>query len=107
MAERRKRLEALFRNLAGDFLKTHGAGKAVITITGCDIRKDLGGVVVRVSIYPDTEEERVLRELKALSPKLRSFVSGQTSMRTVPRFTFIADSGEKNRKRIDELLDTL
>ena len=63
--------------------------------------------VVRVSVYPESEEDGVLRELEILSPKLRSFVGSQTRVRTVPRFTFTADSGEKNRKRIDELLDTL
>ncbi len=107
MPERKKRLEALFRNLAGDFLKTHGVKTAVITVTGCDLRKDLGGAVVRVSIYPEIEEGEVLRKLEALSGRLRSFINSQTKMRTVPRFTFIADSGEKNRNRIDELLDTL
>lgn len=107
MPERRGRLQALFRDLAGDFLKTHRAGAAVITVTGCDIRKDLREAVVRVSVYPETREEETLRELETLLPKLRSFVGSRTSIRTVPHFTFIADRGEKNRKRIDELLDTL
>ncbi|HEY9583031.1 MAG TPA: ribosome-binding factor A [Candidatus Paceibacterota bacterium] len=105
MRERRQnRLTDLWRDLVSEFLEKESDRTAIITVTRIDLMAE--GKLARcfISIFPETNEKTALGFAERRAGTVREYVSQKTKMRTVPKFEFTLDQGEKNRQRIDELL---
>ena len=104
MTTRQERLSSLFSKLSAQFLQKAYAGRELVTVTGCTISKDLEKGTLFLSVYPEGNEKRVLDSLSGMKQELRYFLSKHTEIKTLPYFDFEIDYGEKNRKRIEDLL---
>jgi ribosome-binding factor A len=89
---------------AGEFLAANvRAGGSLVTVTRASIAPNLKNVTIFVSIIPKSREEVMIKELKRLRTDFHDYLKEKTVLRDVPTVDFVADFGEENRQRIDEL----
>lgn len=91
--------------LAAEFVVRHSGTKSMITITDAKTEDDMRNSIIFFTVIPTKYEEEVLDFLKRQRTEFREFVKGKWNMRVIPRFDFEIDKGERNRQRIDELLN--
>lgn len=78
---------------------------ALTTIMYVDVSPDLKSATVYVSIFPEDKEVDVLNLLNKKISDLKRYVNSKLKMKFLPTFKFEIDRGEKQRRRIDELLN--
>ncbi len=101
---RQERVKELLRHLAAEFVSSAANTTPLITVTDVRVPPNFSEATVLVTVYPDRDEEAALLFLKRKRGELRTFVKARTKLKTIPRFDFTIDEGEKKRQRIDELL---
>ncbi|MEI6296571.1 MAG: ribosome-binding factor A [bacterium] len=102
---RNEKISSLLMKMAADFTQRVSNGNSIITITGVDISDDKERTTILFTTLPDSEELRALEFLKRQRSDFREYVKKFWKMRVLPFFDFEIDKGEKNRQRIDELLN--
>ncbi len=104
MSLRKEKVKNLIKDLAADYLQTESNRTSLITVTDSSISDDFKKATIFVSVFPVDGEKSALNFLKRKRRGLKEFIKGKTSMRRIPFFDFDIDKGEKNRQKIDELL---
>ncbi|MFC1623587.1 30S ribosome-binding factor RbfA [Patescibacteria group bacterium] len=102
---RQEKIKELIKGLAAQFLQEESNYTSLITVTDVNVSRDLKRSTIFVSIYPESSEESALNFLKRKRKGLKSFVKSKAKMKIIPFFDFEIDKGEKNRQRIDELVN--
>ena len=105
MSIRRERVSGLLSRAAADFFRMEVGKQSLVTVTNCYISPDLRQGTVFISVLPESEEEAVLRFALRKRTELRNYVRSKTRLKVVPFLDVEIDKGEKNRQRIDTLLD--
>ncbi len=76
-----------------------------VTITACDISRDLQNAKIFYTVLGDDDARREARDgFAAATPFLRSRVGEEVPLRTVPEIIYRYDNSTDNAMRIDELL---
>ena len=96
---------SLLKDLAADFFVRESAGPALVTVTRVELSPTRREATVFLSVLPQSFEDAVLGFARRHAGDLAGFVKSKSRMRVMPRFEFVIDEGEKNRQRIDELLN--
>lgn len=104
-ARRSERITSLITQLAAEYIERNSGRSSIITVTGCEVSDDLKTSTIYFTSLPESEEQRALDFLKRQRSDFRDFVKKNWRMHTIPFFDFEIDKGEKNRQRIDELLN--
>lgn len=79
----------------------------IITVTRVHTSKDLGHAKVFVTLFPDSEAEKLFIRLKKHTKALRYELSQETLLFRMPELSFEIDTTEKNAQHIEALLDSL
>jgi ribosome-binding factor A len=95
---------SLIKHLAAEFFEARSDRSALITVTDATISPDRKHVTIYISVLPESEEADILDFARRKLSELREYVDKHTRMRTVPFIGIEIDNGEKNRRKIDELL---
>lgn len=103
MHERTGRLVSLLREFAATFIRKEANASPLITVTGIDLSSDFRRTTIRVSVFPEAQQESALIFLKRKRGAFRSFIKQQARLKEIPSFDFAVDSGEKNRQMLDAL----
>jgi ribosome-binding factor A len=103
---RDEKLHFHLKDLAGDFLALHSNRTSLITVTNLMLSSDLKRVNILLSVLPKEKERVAILFANRLRPEFKEYVKKHSRMRVLPQVTFMADVGEQNRQRIDELLST-
>jgi len=105
---RQERVNSLLQHLLGEFLKREADFKGVVVaITHIDISQDLKFAKVFVSVFPESEEEGVLRKLAELRKEFMQYVGKHSKFKFLPSFEFIIDESEKKRAGVENLLKNI
>lgn len=104
MSFRKEKLTEQLQHLAGMFFAGESNKTSLITVTGAKLSDDLKYATILLSIYPVEKEVEALRFAKRKELEFRKYADERLRAARIPRITFVADTGEKNRQRIDELL---
>ena len=105
MVRREDRLNAHFKKLVAEFVNQHANAKiSLVTITDFIIDGDFQTATAYISVFPDSETERVFELLKRRTRDLWQYLKNNSRMQTIPSVTFKIDRGEKNRQRIEHLI---
>jgi len=102
---RNEKMSSLLMMMAADYVERTSNRKSIITITGIDLSEDLKTAKLLFTVLPDNMEGEALEFLKRQRSDFRDFVKKNWKAKLLPFFDFEIDKGEKNRQRIDELLN--
>jgi ribosome-binding factor A len=103
--KRENRLSVLYMKLAADFLARESTGGGLLTVTGLSISKDRKNTIILFTVFPDKFEEQAVNFAKRKRSEFREYVKSHTpNLGFYPMFDFEIDLGEKNRQKIDSLI---
>lgn len=88
---------------AADYFARESNRESLITVTRADVSPDLKNVKIYLSVMPREYEEAALNFAKRSRTDFRNFIKKHASLARLPNIDFVADDGEKNRQRIDDL----
>jgi len=102
---RSDRKTEIIRDLAARFLHEEGNGSSLITVTSVQMSRDEKYATILFTAFPDTQEKTALEFAKRKRSEFKAFVRQNSTLGRVPFFDFALDLGEKNRQKIDGLLN--
>ncbi|KKU55156.1 MAG: Ribosome-binding factor A [Parcubacteria group bacterium GW2011_GWA1_47_11] len=98
-----RQAEAL-RTAAAQFLAREANRNNLITVTRVDMRSDGKHATIYITVLPESAEAAALKFANRNRGELGQFLLKRTKGMRVPALEFAIDLGDKNRRRIDELL---
>jgi ribosome-binding factor A len=105
MTLRQEKVTQLIKKLSARFLQRESSGQSLITVTNCNISPDLKKATIFISVLPVKSEEFAIQFVRRKRRELRNFIKQNTKMRVLPFIEVEIDKGEKNRQKIDEILE--
>jgi len=104
MTDRQEKINELLYRLAAEFFRNEAGLHSFITVTGVSTAADLSRATILITVLPETAEDRALSFAKRKRGDLREHIRQHTNLRRLPKIDIEINKGEKNRRRIDELL---
>lgn len=104
-SSRQDKIAEQLRQYAAKFLEIESNRTAMITVTRCTISADLRQATVFITVLPEDKESSALAFAKRKRSDLRTYMKKQLRLKHIPFFEIEIDEGEKNRQRIDDLLN--
>ena len=98
-------MRQLLRELVAEFFEREAGPQSLITITDVTISPDFKRATVYFTTIPASEEEHALEFAKRKRSDLRDFIATKAKLKTLPVFEVGVDEGERNRQKIDDLLN--
>lgn len=104
MSDRDKKLNHQIKKVISEFLRLEFGANPLVSITNFFVAQGLKSAKANITVFPESAERRVLYTLSKKQKNLRGHIMLHTRMKYIPFVSFEIDCGEKNRRRIDELL---
>ncbi len=101
---RRAKTANLIKELSAQFLEKENNRTSLITVTACTVSRDFKKTTVFISVLPSEKEKSALDFVKRKRSELRDYLKKFLKTKNAPFVDVKIDLGEKNRQRIDELL---
>ncbi len=113
MTNREEKIEEILRDLGARFLLLNGNGSSLLTVTRVELTRDGKCATIFFTVFPlrqaqgrmDNLEKTALEFAKRKRSEFKEFVKDNSKLGRIPQLDFAIDSGEKNRQRIDDLLN--
>ena len=102
---RQDKMRQLLREIVANYFARESGARSLITVTDVTISPDFKRATVYITTIPESEENNALDFAKRKRSDLRDFIADTAKLRTLPVFEIKIDEGERNRQRIDELLN--
>lgn len=102
--ERVDKVSNLIKELSATFLERENNRTSLITVTDCHSSSDLKRATVFITVLPETKENEALLFAKRKRSELRDFIKKNMRTKNIPFLEIEIDRGEKNRQKIDSLL---
>lgn len=103
-SERQLKVSGELKNIAADFFERESNGASLITVTRCEISRDLKHSTIFISVLPESKEAAAIDFAHRMRPDLRTYVKKHFKVKILPFFEVEIDYGEKNRQHIDDLM---
>lgn len=97
-------LEKELRKYVSDYITREASRMSLITITRCELSSDGKRALISVSVLPEKAEPIAMDFLKRHQDHIRDSIQTKSRIQRVPWLRFTLDKGEKNRQRVDQLL---
>jgi ribosome-binding factor A len=105
MQERNDRFLEEIKKLAAEYLEANSNRTSLVTVTRISLNKTRKHATILVTVLPQTQEKAVVDFTKRRVRDFRNFVQKRVPNRYIPFFEFALDEGEKNRQKIEDLLN--
>ena len=105
MSLRNAKLKSQISHLAAEFLRQEATPQSLITVTDLELSADGKYGTIFLSVLPDEQSRAALGFARRQRAHLRHFIFGHLRVGRLPKLDFALDLGEKNRQRIDELVN--
>jgi ribosome-binding factor A len=102
---RKEKLPELIQHLAADFIQRESSGKTLITVTSAELSTNKKRVTIYFTVLPEGQEEAVEEFLSRRKRDFFDYVDLHARVGRMPEIRFTLDRGEKNRQRIDFLIN--
>lgn len=102
---RQDKMRQLLREIVASFFARESGGRSLITVTDVTISPDFKRATIYITTIPTSEEERALEFAKRKRSDLRDHIAKMARLRILPVFEIKIDEGERNRQKIDALLN--
>ena len=104
MSLRTEKITELVKHLSARFLTLEGNKSSLITVTDVVLSNDEKNATILFTVFPESMEKTALEFAKRKRPEFKKFFRDNSTVGRIPFFDFAIDLGEKNRQKIDELL---
>ena len=104
MTQRNEKVANQIKEMAAQFLSRESNRTSLITITSVTCSPDLKYATLFITVLPDTKENNALHFVQRNLKDLREFLKKNLPIKIIPFLEVAIDLGEKNRQKIDELL---
>ena len=105
MSIRNEKITGIIRDLAARFLEEENNGSSLITVTSVELSKDAKYATILFTVFPDSHQKTALEFAKRKRSDFKKYVRDNSTLGRIPLFDFAIDLGEKNRQKIDGLLN--
>jgi ribosome-binding factor A len=105
MSTRDERIKEILHDQGARFLLQNGNGTSLLTVTRTELTKDGKRATIFFTVFPDKFEKTALEFAKRKRGEFKEFVKENSKLGRIPLLDFEIDSGEKNRQKIDNLLN--
>jgi ribosome-binding factor A len=105
MSIRNERICGIIRDLGARFLEEENNGSSLITVTSVELSKDEKCATILFTVFPNKLQKTALEFAKRKRSEFKKYVKDNSTLARVPFFDFAIDLGEKNRQKIDGLLN--
>jgi len=102
---RQEKVANFIKELGAKFLERENNRTSLITVTSCTVSPDLKRTTIFITVFPNKKEASALGFVKRKRKDLRTYLKKNMKIKTIPFVEIEIDKGEKNRQRIDELLN--
>lgn len=92
------------RELAATYIEKISGNTSIITITRVDLSEDKKRASIMISVMPEDKENAAYGFIKRNLGDIRKYITKQLQINPIPYLDVKIDKGEKNRRKIDELL---
>lgn len=104
-SQRQDKMRGLLRELAANFFIREAGPRSLITITDATVSPDFKRATIYITTFPTSEEVNALEFAKRKRTELREYIGTHAKLRALPVLEIKIDEGERNRQKIDELLN--
>ena len=105
MSNRNERLIGILHDLGARFLNLNGNKSSLLTVTKVELTRDAKHAKIFFTVFPEDFEKTALEFAKRKRNEFKKFVKENSKLGRIPLLDFEMDSGEKNRQKIDALLN--
>ena len=105
MANRKEKIGEILRDLGARFLLVNGNNSSLITVTRVELTRDEKYATIFFTVFPENFEKTALEFAKRKRSEFKEFVKDNSKLGRIPMLDFEIDLGEKNRQKIDTLLN--
>lgn len=105
MNNREEKKKEILRDLAARFLSMHGNKSSLMTVTKVEMSRDEKYANIFFTVFPENFEKTALEFTKRKRSDFKKFVKENSKLGRIPQMDFEIDLGEKNRQKIDSLLN--
>lgn len=90
-------------HLAAEYIQKESFPESLITVTRADVSSDFKSMNIFVTVLPESAEDKALKFLQRHKKDFKHFVKSNSRIHHLPFFDFVIDSGDKVRRRLDEI----
>lgn len=101
---RQEKVANLIKELGAQFLERENNHSSLITVISCNTSPDLKHATLFISVLPDEKEKSALDFVKRKRGELRAYLKKIIKIKNIPFIEIEIDKGEKNRQKIERLL---
>jgi ribosome-binding factor A len=105
MSNRNEKIEEILRDLGARFLNMNGNASSLLTVTRVIMSKDGKHATIFFTVFPESFEKTALEFAKRKRSEFKEFIKDNSRLGRIPQMDFEIDLGEKNRQKIDDLLN--
>jgi len=104
MNQRNEKVANQIKELAAQFLGRENNKTSLITVTSATTSPDLKRATIFITVLPNSKEKSALDFIRRKLKDLRKYLKKNMPIKIIPFLDVEIDLGEKNRQKIDELL---
>lgn len=105
MSNRNDRISEILHDLGARFLLLNGNNSSLLTVTRVELTSDGKRATIFFTVFPADFEKTALEFAKRKRKEFKEFVKDNSKLGRIPLLDFEIDAGEKNRQKIDNLLN--
>lgn len=105
MTNRNEKIKEIIHDLGARFLSLNGNGSSLITVTDVNLTRDGKYATILFTVFPTEFEKTALEFAKRKRSEFKEFIKENSRLGRIPQMDFEIDNGEKNRQKIDDLLN--
>lgn len=98
-----ERAREVVHELVAEWISRESSRSSLITVTRIELNEKETYADIILSVFPETQEQAVLDFLSRNADEARAFIKERSRLRTIPRFRFSIDEGEKKRREFEKL----
>ena len=106
MTNRKEKIKEILRDLGAKFLAQNGNGSSLLTVTNVELTSNEKNATILFTVFPTDFEKTAVEFAKRKRSEFKQFVKENSNLGRIPLLDFSLDLGEKNRQKIDELLNS-
>lgn len=102
---RNEKIKNNIKELSAIYIEREAGPTSLITVTRVLLSPDSKRATIMISVMPKEKEKAAYGFIKRNLGELRKYVSKNLKINPIPFLDVQIDEGEKNRQKIDELLN--
>lgn len=103
--DREARVRSNLKRIAAQFIQEKAGSQSLVTVTGIELASDFKRARILITVYPAEREREALEFLLRRRGELKQYARTHAPMKHITNFDFGIDEGEKNRQKIERMIE--